>query len=259
MELFLDKYRVKHYVVYNDFSKGHIIRNISLSQKGIQTWYSMHSCHFDAVCAPINGRVTLRHVIFSFLYYDNLVSWGNKTLKYFANFPTCIKQYQNLGCLWSEHVRVISQKEVSSNLPKEAVKKMNPIPSKIIGVFDTNFGKDAPLQSDDMVLFIEGVLKLLHDNPDIGVILKEKDSIDEMLSRTPEIAPVYGKLRSHERCYAMGNMGDVSEITAMSDPVVSACFTSPTVEALGARKKAIYPDASCRFRGGYYLTNFPIL
>ena len=255
---FLDKYRVKHYVVYNNFNLSHIIRNILLSQEGVQTWYYMHSSNFGDICAPIDGRVTLRHVVMSFLYYDNMVSWGNKSMGYFAHHPTCIKQYPNLGCLWSEHVRAISQKEGSSNLQKEVVNKINTLPGKIIGVFDTTFGKDTSLQSGDIVLFIEGVLKLLEDNPDTGVIFKEKNPFDKVLSRTPEIGPVYDKLRSHERCYATGNEGDAAETTAMSDLVVSACFTSPTVEALGARKKAIYFDASCRFRG-YYYDKFPNL
>ena len=38
----------------------------------------------------------------------------------------------------------------------------------------------------------------------------------------------------------------------VSDLVISECFTSPTVEALGARRKSIYFDASGKFRNSYY-------
>ena len=55
-----------------------------------------------------------------------------------------------------------------------------------------------------------------------------------------------------------GNEFETAEAIAHSDLIVSACFTSTTIEALGARKKAIYFDASNRFKGHYY-DKFPKL
>jgi len=255
---FLQIYQIKHYVVYNDFNRLHIIRNIILSQKGIQTWYYDHTCHFPYTVASPGAKASMRHVSFSFLYYDKLICWGNKPMQYWRAHPSHIKQYLNLGTLWSEHVRMLSEEDAPSNLSRAMVKKMKTTPSEIIAVFDTTFGKDVSLQSNDMGLFIEGILKLLEDNPQIGVIFKEKHPFGRVLSRNPEIAPVYEKLRTHERCYATGNTGDAAEAIAASDLIVSACFTSCTVEALGARRKAIYFDATNRFKG-YYYDRFPKL
>ena len=57
----------------------------------------------------------------------------------------------------------------------------------------------------------------------------------------------------YPRCYTTtGSQSDPSEVTAISDLVVSACFTSVTVEALGARKRAIYFDATGKFRNLYF-------
>jgi len=179
-------------------------------------------------------------------------------MQYWKAHPSYIKQYLNLGTLWSEHVRMLCEGDVPPNLPEAIAKKMKIVPDKIIAVYDTTFGENVPLQSNDIAFFIEGILKLLEDNPQIGVIFKEKNPFGGVLSRNPEIAPVYEKLRTHERCYATGNTCDAAEAVAASDLIVSACFTSCTVEALGARRKAIYFDATNRFKG-YYYDHFPRL
>jgi len=45
---------------------------------------------------------------------------------------------------------------------------------------------------------------------------------------------------------------DPSETIAAADFIISAAFTSPTIEALGSRKKAIYYSPNEKFRGYYY-------
>ena len=153
---------------------------------------------------------------------------------------------------------MLSVEDMPSNLSGVMAKEMKTMPSKTIAVFDTTFGEEAPLQSNDMASFIQGILKLLEDNPQIGVIFKEKNTFEEVLNKNPEVAPFYDRLRSHERCYALDHTCDATEAIAASDLVVSICFTSCTIEALGARKKAIYFDATDCFRG-YYYDRFPKL
>lgn len=255
---FIEMYHVKHYVVYNDFGKTDPIRNTLLSQKGTQTWYYEHSCHSGYTVRSPESKVSMRHIIFAYLYYDNLVCWGNEPMRYLKAHLSYVKRYLNLGTLWSEHVRMLAEGNAPSTLPKAIIKKMKIMPGKIIAVYDTTFGKDVPLQSNDIALFIEGILKLLEDNSQIGVIFKEKNPFEWVKDRNPEVALIYEKLRTHERCYATGNTCDAAETIAASDLVVSACFTSCTVEALGARRKGIYFDATNRFKG-YYYDRFPKL
>lgn len=253
---FAEKYSLKHFVVYNNFEKYHIIRNIILSQNGVQTWYYLHSTHFVDLFTKLQDNVSMRHVIFAYLYYDNLITWGNKSSLTFICLPNSIVKHQKLGCFWSEHARMLIDGEISSDLKEIAFNKMKIKPVKIIGIFDTTFGKSVPLQINDMLLFVKGLLKLLQNNPDIGIIIKEKKAKEEMLAACSDISCGYDKLynilQSHERCYSTGWTGDPSEIIAISDLIISACFTSTTSEALGARKKAIFFDASNRFKGLYY-------
>ena len=254
--MFIKKYHLKHYVVYTHFEKYHVVRNIILSQNGVKTWYYVHSTHHIDLFESPHEKATMRHVIYSYLYYDNLVSWGDKSSAIFARGPNSFIKYQNLGCLWSEHARMLIDSGIASDIRKNEFNDSKSKPLKILGVFDTSFGKMVPLQINDMILFIEGILLLLEKHPDIGVIFKQKKIFEEMADQSPEHSDtynkLYNKLQSHERCYSTGRFGETCEVIAASDLVVSACFTSTTPEALGARKKAIFFDAASRFKGLYY-------
>jgi polysaccharide biosynthesis PFTS motif protein len=247
-------------VAYNDFSINHVIRNILFNQHGIKTWYYLHTCHFIYAFLPQTKSIPDREIEWSYMYYDNLVSWNDKLTRYFDIHPTAIKKYVNIGSLWSEHVRMISDGELESNILKDMKNKMNVLPDKIISVFDTTFGPGVPLQPNDMVLFIEGIIRLLDNHPDIGVIFKEKMDWEELtnIHHDKAILSAYEKLKGHNRCYVIGSRYETAEVIAASDLVISACFTSCTIETLGARKKAIYFDATNKFESTYY-DSFPKL
>jgi polysaccharide biosynthesis PFTS motif protein len=258
-----DRYRIKHYVAYNDFSIEHIIRNIFLNQCGTKTWYYEHSSHFSNNFTKENGKVPMRDIEFSFLYYDYLVSWNEKTTSTYRMYPSFVKKYLTLGSLWSEHVRMLCEGEKKSNILENIKIKMEKMPTNIIGIFDTTFrvsepGLSMPLQGNDMKLFIEGIIEILDDNPDVGVIFKEKWDWNEFLEWNPEkdIKSIYEKLKKHPRCFVTGNEFETAEAIAYSDLVVSACFTSTTIEALGAGKKAIFFDGAENLRD-YYYDKFP--
>lgn len=251
---FTQKYALKHFVAYNHFEKYHIVRNILLSTGGVETWYYLHSSHYNDLFKKPQEKISMREVEFSYLYYNNLVSWGDKSSATHDLLPNLIKEHQKLGCLWSEHVRIASDGNILPNLRDIAFHEIQVKPTKIIGVFDTTFGDmvSVILRSNDIVLFIGGILKMLEQCPHVGVIFKEKWVWEEILSKGSEISIIYDKLRSHERCYSTGGHADTCEVIAASDLVISACFTSTTSEALGAGKKAIYFDATSRFRDCYY-------
>lgn len=249
---FVEKYNLNHYVVYNDFHKYHIVRNIILSKSGVGTWYYLHSIHYGDLFGYPHEKPTMHHVYFSFLFYDNLVSWGKIVDRIFSRGLNIILKYQNVGCIWSEHIRMLYDEESTSSIKKLELYGGKFKPTKIISIFDTTFGEDVILQSKDIVLFIQGIIDILEKYQDIGVIFKEKRVWEEVISKNSEISNAYNKLRSHKRCYPAGGLTDVNQVIDISNLVISACFTSTTPEALGARKKAIFFDATSRFKGLYY-------
>ncbi|MDD5421884.1 MAG: polysaccharide biosynthesis PFTS motif protein [Candidatus Omnitrophica bacterium] len=256
---FLDEFRIKHYAVYNNYERGHITRNILLSKRDVTTWYYIHSGHNpDLFNAP--DEPDYRHTFFSYMYYDRFLSWGGRVTRYYSSFITHIGKFENSGCLWSEHVRKAAEdKELYSSKRRSILKSLGRDSGRIVAVFDTTVGADAPLQLEDMAAFVTGIVRLMDEDPDIVVVFKEKWLWNELLEREPGIASYYQKLYEHARCYRTGGSNrDSTEVMAVSDLVISAPFTAPTTEALGARKKAIYFDATNRFRGRFYDT-FPKL
>lgn len=258
-ERFREEYDIKHYVSFNNYEAGHVIRNIVLKKDGVTTWHYLHSSHSIDLFTP-PGEKSLKHYFFSHYYYDKLAGWGSASAGYYASFPNAIAGYANFGCLWSEHVRLASQDRAAmSELKKKVSERIGFVPKKIISVFDTTFGGVAPLDFKDASLFIEGIVRLLDDLPDAAVIFKEKWTSGDLALRHPEIVPTYEKLYKHKRCYTTGDENrDGTEVMALSDIVISACFTSPTNETLGALRRAIFFDPTCVLRGFYY-DKFPKL
>jgi len=255
---FLESYSIRHLVVYNDFGEQHIIRNILLSRDKTQTWYYLHSRNSDDIFAPESQRHRHVYVSFSYLYYDNFIRWSRNIENYYK--PHCIQRFLDLGCLWSEHIKLISQRPDFEKIREDYRKKFKVPAQKIIAVFDTSFGFGTGyvLRLEDIILFTEDILRLLDEFPDIQIIFKEKNIRDEVEIECPQILPLYEKLARHQRCYFSGWFTDPSEVNAVADLSITACFSSTTVEALGARKKAIYYDPSGFLKGTYY-DKFPNL
>ena len=75
---------------------------------------------------------------------------------------------------------------------------------------------------------------------------------------------IYEKLKKHERCIFIARYDkegiSAPEVVARSNLVISAAYTSPTGEALGAKVKAIYYEPGGHHIGKkYYLNRIPNL
>jgi len=258
---FLSKYEIRNYVAYNDFMPPAIIRNIILSKKGIISWYYEHSCHSMDVFTPLNQDIYMASE-FAYIYFDKFVSWNEQSTRFYGTMPNRFESFEPIGCLWSEHVRILLENPSENKLLKSArdylTDKNNRILKKIIAIFDTSFG-EAPLSVLDMKEFLSGIYNLLEKNSKIGMIFKMKHG-EYIFIKYPDIFTYYERLMNHPRCYFVcaHTEEDTSEVVASSDLVISACFTAPTIEALGAGQKAIYYDATGRFGNTYY-TQFPVL
>jgi len=259
---FLEKYHLQHYVSTNEYLPADVVRYIHLNRVGVKTWCYIHSCSTDDfITPPRQDDILSPH--YSYFAYHHLIVWGEKMEKYYRKHPGHIQYYDHFGCLWSELIRIAKENPKASEVliaAKEKFKEQNI--KKIIGVFDTSFtDKDTqfveacPLNYKDMIAFTDGLFRLLEEFPEICILFKNKLSYNSMQIHTPEIIPYYQKLIDHPRCYfpyLETTCSDPTEITAASDLIISAPFTSPCIEALGAGIKAIYYDASHKFPGCYY-------
>lgn len=145
-----------------------MIRNMVLAQDGTKTWFYLHSRHHSDLFAPAEVKDQNCHTIYSFLLYDNLAVWSNNIESMMR--PNRIKRFLGLGCLWSEHIKEIEAQADFTDLRRRYEQKVKGKIRKMIGVFDTTFGDQVILTSEDMVVFAQSILRLLNDFPDVEVI-----------------------------------------------------------------------------------------
>ena len=249
------KYELKNYITYSEYIQEDILRNILLEKNGVRTWIYEHSISaIDSYESPGNNFLLMLE---TFCYYDTCIVWGKRMESFIKRHPHKIKNFERLGCFWSEHVRIILEGKYETDVLRAAKKKFlqneRIIPEKIIGVFDTTAGGDSIIAEADMIDFINAMFELLDENPTFGIIFKNKFPLRLLSITNPSLLESYEKIRDHPRCYLADELNsDPSETIASSDLVISISFTSPTVEALGARKKAIYYAPNNKFRGSYY-------
>jgi polysaccharide biosynthesis PFTS motif protein len=189
-------------------------------------------------------RENYRHYFLSYLSYDNLVSFGQIDI-FFKNQRSDIKNYINVGCFWSELIKSIPKESI--NIINIQTKELNKC-KYIIGVFDTSFFDQTVLKYEDGVRFFQDISRLLIDFPEIGMVFKEKNPRAFVNCK---LLHFLNTLEKHPRCYITGSNYDSSEAIRISDLVISVSFTTPTIEALDIKQKAIYFDPLNRFRNTY--------
>lgn len=260
----LSKINIKHFITLNDEGIDHIGRNILLNKTGAKTWYYAHSGSFGYLIVPNGSDIrNSRHWLWSFLYYDYYVSWNNEMIEYYKLHPQKINNYVSIGCIWSQSIAEIMEGKMPSQLEKEAFTNFERDQFKIASFFDGSYLPNSHSPLEDGVVFYQCILKLMEEFPNILVIVKEKKAQETVLKLYEDFGgtgdvfyeqykPALDELRKHPRCYVTGYKGDPSEIIAMSDLTITCAFSSSTVEALCARKKAIFFDPSNRWRATHY-------
>lgn len=248
---FVTYYKVDNLISHSDFGIQSIGRNVILKKDNPQmkTWYYMHSIGYDLFYESASNRINNRYYGLSFIYYDNFVLWSDLVTQYLKDHHQLIEKYIVHGCLWSEHVNELSSGQKCTRILKEIDKFKNYKGYKILSIFDTAFSDDSIRTCEEGMEFLKGIRHLLDDMQNIFIILKEKKSRKYMAKYCPPIVDFYKKLETHPRCYLPLNQTSPSELIAVSSLTISFPFATPTFEALCARKKAIYYDASNKYRG----------
>jgi polysaccharide biosynthesis PFTS motif protein len=252
---FLERWHPRHYVVYNHFHFDHMFRNSRLRSAGCASWYYVHSVHDR--CAYYDGlpeRAIRCQEGLTYLGYDHEVHWGKRDEKLYRQMHGGTRAYHVWGPLWSAHVwPVRSVTEQVERLRSEM--KID----AIVAVFDTSFGSASPYGADGAREFYDTLAEML-DRPNWAcrlLLFKSKNNEDEFQD-SPETAESLGRLLKHPRCLSLDADMAPGVAIAEADLTVSIAYTSTTVEALGARRRAFYFDPGGKFRASYY-ERFPDL
>jgi len=242
------------FIAHSGYEIKSIFRNIILQKHGCCTYQYMDTTNFGYFFTSTKSKEK-KSFLLGFLYGDYFITWNDEATNFFKFIQFHFKHYVNLGCLWAEHVKLVSQGKIKSTISEKLNVAGYKPGMKIISIFDTTYNDDAHTTYSDAIVFIQGIYSLIQDFPDVFFIIKEKKlrNYHQVLSaKHEEINALYEKFNNIRRCYLPGVNRNPSEIIAISHLTVSSPFTSTTYEALAARKKALWYDASGKFRQSFY-------
>lgn len=256
-------YKVKKFITGGDFGFKQISRNILLKQKGVETWYFIDTENLGGLNFVPTNLPPFKHYFWGYLYYDHFVAWSDRVVAYHQTHKQQIGHYHAVGCLWSEHIRLIQEGVISSRFKSQLRKHGLKENHKMIAVFDSSYSNHARTNYDDGIAFAHAIEELMNEIPDLFVVWKEKkprskNGISYRLTHWGDdfnrLVEIYNRLEKHPRFYFAGYSAASAEIMACADMTVSFPFTSPTVESLGARNKAIYYVPNNKFPNTFFET-----
>lgn len=248
----LEDVDIKNFITHADFGGSHIGRNIALHQSGVQTWCFTDSANHNFIFEE-EGKGSLRHPLWTFLYYDRFVTWNTNIAEYYQGHPgSSFKQTDVVGCIWSAHIKEKEQARRETSLISPDILDN----FFLLSCFDSTYLRNVYCSYEEGIAFALHILQLVDEYPDIYVIFKEKKerSIHYVLDSElgPKLVQIYRKMESHPRITFYSNQTDTSEIIAISDMTVSFAFTSTTFEALSVNRPAIWHDPMGLYKDTLY-------
>lgn len=255
----------ENYIYTNQESTQQIALNILIRNEGGTTWNYALFLGGGLLYVPRREDFsTRRHWLWAYLNSDHYVAVSRDAVEYSRTHFQHIRHYHVVGSLYSEMVR-----ECVRENSREAVglKWFGPEwrPGlKIVSFFDTSFIDSRDCQTttfDDAISFYSDILRLMKETRDILFVIKAKknegyylapDFQWSSLEKGGRIVALWERLKQDGKVFWAGDRGDIPLIIAMSDLVVSYCYSSPTVEALGAGKKSLWYESRDNHAGLYY-------
>lgn len=251
---FINKYHLDNLISYCDFGPQSVCRNIILSQSGTKTWLYSDSTAWGNFYIPKENKIGafLYSHLLGFIFYDYFVTWSEELIRHFKLHFQNVRGYINVGCLWSTHLKDIREGKIKSELLDILYGHGLKREYKLISIFDATYIKYTFTSYADGIDFLKGIYQLLEEIPNIFILFKEKKSRMIIKKESKQMLHWIEKLEQHPRCYAPLKDMNTSEAMAFSEMTISFPFTSATFEAISARKKAVYYDASNKFRDTFY-------
>lgn len=246
----LRSHRVKDFVTYSDVTPWHAARNALFRRAGVRTVYLVDSVNSGNVWDT--DRAQSRHLNESWCFqsYDLVVSWCPFYTRYQKAHPQNIGRYVDVGSLYADPIIAIA----SGRSPQPLASKLEATKGlKVLAAFDSSYHDDGVATYRDGVAFLEDLLRLVDDRPDLFLILKEKTPrrllglfsfIPGELDRMNELLAAFDH---HPRCLLPGHEAGAAACLAAAAAVVSYPFTSTTALGLASGRPAFYYDPTGKF------------
>ena len=253
-----------NYVYTNQEGFTQILTNILIRKQGGATWNYSSFIGGGSLYATNNKNFkAYRHILWAYLNSDNFLAVNEDVIKYNKLHYQAVQRYHNIGSIYSEMVCDSIDETKKNKLVKHFFKQEIGNQTKILSFFDTSFidSENAVTTFQDAIDFYRDIIKLLNECKDISAIIKpSKDesffisphSQWSSLEKGKEIIRLWDDLKKHPKVYWAGHAGDIPTLMAVSDVVITHCMSSPTAEALAARKKAFWYESDDKHKGFVY-------
>jgi polysaccharide biosynthesis PFTS motif protein len=169
-----------------------------------------------------------------------------------------IGRYVEAGVLWSELIRGLADGNIPSEGLTDLKRRVLPLvkdEQRVVAVFDSTYNNSTITGFRQGIAFVRGIQRLLEEREDIFVIFKEKKDpwiYPQLGWDTMGLEEEYSKLAAHPRCFMAGFQESQAAVIALADVTISFPFTSTTLEAIGAGRKAIYYDPLGSYKDTFY-------
>lgn len=245
------KARPRVLLALNDIHPDGIARTFALRREGCLTVEYEFSSHW---LTDEHGWIP--DYVYGFAVLDAIVSWGPLHSDHFRNHRGAIGEFWEVGCLWSEHARVVRDDRSLGDRYRSVLRityGMNLQDYEhVVGVFDTStasfFGPD------DMVAFYAGVAVLAARMPRVAFLCKPKRPPESVFDRGRRGASVEAALMAAPNVVVLDEYFETAAVVGLTDLSVNACFTSPAVESIGVGRPAIYYDPTALFPESFFRT-----
>ena len=233
------------FLAYNDLSSAGVARNIVLRQHGCCSVFYQHSCN-TAIGGDGDWAV---HLVYPYLVFDAIATWGRAHSDLFRRHPGAVGDYWEVGCLWSEHARLVGEDGILNQQYRQRLASHLSTPldqyRRRVAVFDTSVS--SMLSAHDLASLYAGVLRLAQRLPDVLFVCKPKNPIEDLFAAAGEFGDqVRRSIGESSNVVLLPNYFETAAVVGLTDLTISACFTSTTVEAIGCGQRAIYYDPTNR-------------
>ncbi len=233
----------------NDIQPSGIARTLALRRAGCLSVEYEFSSHW---LTDENGWVP--DYVYGFTVVDTMVSWGPLHTRHLANHRGRIREFWEVGCLWSEHARLVREQPPIGDFYRDAVAEAHGVAlgdyEAVVGVFDTStasfFGHD------DMVAFYAGAAALAARFPRVLFLCKPKRPLEVVFAEGAGGAEVGAALAVAENVVLFPERFETAAAVGLCDLSINACFTSPAVETIGAGRPALYYDPTDLFPRSFF-------
>lgn len=246
----LDQWHPRHYVAYNHYPIEHFFRNASLRSAGCSSWYYVHSINDRCAHFYTSDRRIRCEEAWAYLDYDHELHWSKRDEALYREMHGQSRVYHTWGPLWSAHVRAVPH--IAALV---AQRRMIQDADATVALFDTSFGSGSSYGDSGAREFYDNLASML-DQPAWSrrlLLFKSKNDFNEFCAQaSAKTVASLARLRRHSRCLVLPADIEPGAVIAEADLTVSIAYTSATIEALGARRRAIFFDPGGKFSDSYY-------